>query len=131
MTGRVLHYDMTKSEGFISGDDGGRYAFTNRDWKEADAPVKGAHVDFVVEAGKATGVFFKAGPSGLLASDNSWYKSSDDKALAGVCAGVAHKHNVSVLALRVITVVTSIFFIVPLILYIVLWIILEDKSTRV
>ncbi len=131
MKGSVLHYDMSKSEGVIITEDSQRYKFINSEWKESSLPQKGMAVEFLIEGSEATEIYLGLGQNTLQSQGNDWYKSSDDKVLAGVCAGIGHKHNVSISALRIVTVITSIFFIVPLILYIVLWVLLDARSTRV
>ena len=33
MKGKILDYNIQESNGIISGDDGQRYSFENKDWK--------------------------------------------------------------------------------------------------
>lgn len=39
-----------KSKGIISGDDGQRYSFENKDWKASELPKVNQIVDFEVQA---------------------------------------------------------------------------------
>lgn len=130
MKGKVLHYDMTKSEGLISGEDGQRYRFISSEWKEPSVPLKGMDLEFLVDGSDAEEIYLSAYRSGFSVIDKDWYKSIDDKVLAGVCSGLAHKFDVSPLALRLVTVLLSLFLLFPILLYIVLWLILPFRATR-
>ena len=57
MKGRVLDYEVQSNSGVISGDDGGRYAFSGSDWKAVVAPRKGMAVDYDVKGTNAIGVY--------------------------------------------------------------------------
>ncbi|MDI2113532.1 hypothetical protein [Commensalibacter nepenthis] len=48
MRGIILQFSIQENKGYISGDDGKRYVFIGKDWKEAFAPEKGKKVDFEV-----------------------------------------------------------------------------------
>ena len=62
---------------------------------------------------------------------NKFYRSSDEKAIAGVCAGLAHSFNLNLGGLRRITAIVTLFFSgLPLIVYIALWCILKERPTR-
>jgi len=62
---------------------------------------------------------------------DSLYKSSDEKVLAGVCAGLAHKLDLNVTGLRWATVIITLFFTgIPIIAYVILWAILKERPTR-
>ncbi len=121
---------MIKSEGLISGEDNQRYQFISSEWKEATAPQKGMSIEFIADQDSATAIYLCSDNALTGSHDDSWYKSSDSKFFAGVCSGLAHKFNVSILGLRIVTVLVSIFFLVPAILYIVLWILLPSKPTK-
>ncbi|MDN5865171.1 MAG: PspC domain-containing protein [Gammaproteobacteria bacterium] len=58
------------------------------------------------------------------------YRSSDDKVIAGVCGGLAHKLGLSSGGLRIVAVI-GIFFagLVPL-AYIACWILLPQQPTK-
>lgn len=59
------------------------------------------------------------------------YRSSDDKVLAGVCAGIARALDLNATGLRWATVIVTLFFSgLPLIVYIVLWIVLKQHPTK-
>ena len=58
------------------------------------------------------------------------YRSSDEKVIAGVCAGLAHTLDLNMTGLRwVVALVTLFLSGVPAIVYIVLWAILKPRST--
>lgn len=130
MNGHVLNYDMKESVGLITGEDGQRYEFSAAEWKESDAPHKGMLVEFVPEQGAATGVYLSVNQVAEQKTGDEWYKSNDQKVFAGVCSGLAHKFEVSVSALRVVTVLSSLIMGAPLFIYIGMWIFLPAKSTR-
>lgn len=58
-----------------------------------------------------------------------WCKSSNDKIIAGVCSGIAHKLNISKQGLRFVTAISSLFIGLPIIIYLILWIVLKAKKT--
>ena len=58
------------------------------------------------------------------------YRSSDEKEIAGLCAGLAHKLDLNMTGLRwVVALVTLFLSGVPAIVYIVLWAILKARPT--
>lgn len=58
------------------------------------------------------------------------YRSSDEKMIAGVCAGLAHRFDLNTNGLRCVTVLLTLFFSgVPAIAYAVLWTVLKQRST--
>ncbi len=127
MKGILLGFNISTSEGVISGDDAERYSFSGTEWKETEPPMKGKRVDFIVDGSIAKEVY---SISEHKPSEDSWYKSSDDKLISGVCSGLAHKFNVSVLGMRIAMVILSLFLFVPVVLYIVLWLLLPAKPTK-
>ena len=46
MKGKILDYNIQESKGIISGDDGQRYSFENKDWKASELPKVNQIVDF-------------------------------------------------------------------------------------
>ena len=59
-----------------------------------------------------------------------FYRSSDEKVVAGVCAGLAHRLDLNMAGLRwVVALVTLFLSGVPAIVYIVLWAILKARPT--
>ena len=59
------------------------------------------------------------------------YRSSDNKVIAGVCAGIAHKLDFNVTGLRWATAIVTLFFTgIPAVIYLVLWIILKERPTK-
>ena len=60
------------------------------------------------------------------------YRSSDEKVIAGVCAGVAHKLDLNVTGLRWVVALTTLFLSgVPALVYLVLWVVLKERSITV
>ena len=58
------------------------------------------------------------------------YRSSDEKVIAGVCAGLAHTLDLNKTGLRwVVALVTLFLSGIPAIVYIVLWAILKARPT--
>ncbi len=61
---------------------------------------------------------------------NKLYRSSDERVLAGVCAGIANRFDLNVTGLRWVVALTTFFFTgIPLLVYIVLAIILKSRPT--
>ena len=59
-----------------------------------------------------------------------FYRSSDEKMVAGVCAGLAHRLDLNMTGLRwVVALVTLFLSGVLAIVYIVLWAILKARPT--
>ena len=59
------------------------------------------------------------------------YRSSDEKVIAGVCAGLAHRFDLNATGLRWIVVLVTLFLSgVPLIVYAVLWAVLKSRPTK-
>ncbi|MFW6598767.1 PspC domain-containing protein [Propionibacteriaceae bacterium Y2011] len=56
-------------------------------------------------------------------------RSSDDKVIAGVCAGVAQYFGLDTNLVRILTVVLSVFTGVPIVAYIVGAFLLPQRST--
>ncbi len=59
---------------------------------------------------------------GMLATE--WYRSRNDRMLAGVCAGLGKHFGVSVTALRLALVILTIFVGWGIIVYAVLWVVM-------
>ena len=58
------------------------------------------------------------------------YRSSDEKVLAGVCSGIAHKFDLNVTGVRwTLSLVTLFLTGFPAIAYIVLWAVLKERPT--
>ena len=63
---------------------------------------------------------------------NNLYRSSDEKVIAGVCAGLAHKFNLNKTGLRWVVALVTLFTsvtTVPFIAYVILWAILKERPT--
>ena len=127
---------MQTSTGLITGDDGKRYSFLSSEWKESAPPNRGTAVDFEIQDGKAEAIYIVAAPpvqppqlirTARPKEYEGWYKSSDDKVLSGVCGGLAHRWNMNTNVLRALVLILGIFFIVPVIVYIILELGLKKK----
>ena len=57
MKGRILDYNINKSSGIISGEDGGRYMFSNEEWKGDKSPAVNQMVDFAIDGDKAVAIY--------------------------------------------------------------------------
>lgn len=58
MQGKILEYDIQKSSGLISGNDGKRYSFHNAEWKSKNIyPAQNMSVDFTQNDDNATQIY--------------------------------------------------------------------------
>ena len=57
MKGKILDYNIQESKGIISGDNGQRYSFENKDWKASELPKVNQIVDFEVDENQAKSVY--------------------------------------------------------------------------
>lgn len=58
------------------------------------------------------------------------YRSSDEKVIAGVCAGIAHKLDFNINGLRWVVALIRVFLSgIPIIVYIVLWMVLKSRPS--
>ena len=57
MKGKILDYNIQESKGIISGDDGQRYSFENKDWKGSELPKIDQLVDFETEENQAKSIY--------------------------------------------------------------------------
>lgn len=138
MKGKILDFSITDSQGVISGDDGNRYTFIGKEWKSSTPPQAGIRVDYDSDGRTALAVYLdQAVAASNRRSSNvddspydGFYRSSDDKMLAGVCAGLAHKWNVSRAGLRFATLLVTLFTGIPLLIYIVCWIVFPARPTK-
>ena len=63
--------------------------------------------------------------------NDSLYRSSDDRIIAGVCGGIAHRFDLNATGLRWATALVTLFLSgFPAIVYLVLWIVLKDHATK-
>lgn len=61
---------------------------------------------------------------------DGFYRSDDDKVIAGVCGGLAHRFDLNATGLRWLVAIVSLFFSgIPVIVYLVLWCILKSRPT--
>ena len=61
----------------------------------------------------------------------SLYRSSDNKVIAGVCAGLAHKFDLNVTGLRWAVALVTLFLTgVPVIVYAILWTVFKTRPTN-
>lgn len=62
---------------------------------------------------------------------SSLYRSNDEKMIAGVCAGIAHRLDLNVTGLRGVVALTTLFLSgIPALVYVVLWAVLKERSTK-
>jgi len=138
--GTILDFTVQTNAGIISGDDGKRYSFQGSEWREAGKyPTKGMRVDFSPQAGSALAIYEASGlqnsgfptPFGQrpLPYQGS-YRSSDEGIFGGVCAGIAHKLNMSRVGLRVAFVILGFLWFIGLVAYVVCWIVFKPLPTR-
>ena len=57
MKGKILDYNIQESKGIISGDDGQRYSFENKDWKASELPKVNQVVDFEIDELNAKNIY--------------------------------------------------------------------------
>jgi phage shock protein PspC (stress-responsive transcriptional regulator) len=58
------------------------------------------------------------------------YKSSDEKVVAGVCAGLARRFDLNVTGLRWVVALVTLFSGLPLLAYAILWTVLKERPTK-
>ena len=59
------------------------------------------------------------------------YRSSDEKVIAGVCAGLAHRLDLNMTGLRWVVALVSLFLSgIPAIVYIALWAVLKSRPSE-
>src|ERR1700692_1470171 len=126
MRGIILNFLVRDSVGLISGDDGARYDFSSTEWMSDGFPVVGTTVDFINEGNAAKKILtlrangrdktLPANGTRGTSPDDGLYKSSDNKMLLGVCAGLAHKYDLNLTGLRIIVFVLCWFWI-PIFIY--------------
>lgn len=131
VTGRVLEFNVAASSGLISGNDGMRYAFSAQEWRSHGVlPQPGVQVDFETDGKSAFGIFAITGARGVPVvaggTPEGFYRSSDDKLLGGVCAGLAHKWGSNTVLIRII----ALFVPIGIPIYIVMWISVPERATR-
>lgn len=135
--GKVLDFNLAQAQGLISGDDGIRYTFSGAEWRsQGTMPTLGVRVEFVSLGITASAIYAiaSAGPTPTSSSNQrkqiyeGYYRSSDDKFAAGICAGLAHKWGQSN------TVVRLVFFLFfPFALwfvYLILWLAWKETPTK-
>ncbi|MBO7721314.1 MAG: PspC domain-containing protein [Kiritimatiellae bacterium] len=58
------------------------------------------------------------------------YRSSDEKQIAGVCAGTAHMFDLNVAGLRCTVALVAVFLTgAPALVYCMLWAVLKERPT--
>ncbi|MGX0905396.1 hypothetical protein ACSSV8_003996 [Roseovarius sp. MBR-79] len=87
MKGSILEFNVQRSEGVISGDDGKRYAFAAAEWQTEGTPRVGQKVDFVQADGVSARAVYAAVGSTSGAGDMSG--SMKKAIIAIVCAVLA------------------------------------------
>jgi len=135
--GKVLDFNVAQSYGLISGDDGIRYNFSGAEWKtQGTMPVYGVRVEFVSHGATASAIYAVAAASPAPMSGSGrhnptydgYYRSSDDRFAAGICAGLAHKWGHSNGIVRVIFLLFlpfGLWFVYP-----ILWLAWKEAPTQ-
>ena len=60
----------------------------------------------------------------------NFYRSSDEKVIAGVCAGIARRLDLNVTGLRWVVALAALFLTgLPALVYLVLWAVLKERPT--
>ena len=60
-----------------------------------------------------------------------FYRSSDEKVIAGVCAGLARHLDLNLMGLRwAVALVTAFLSGIPVILYMVMWAVFKERPTQ-
>ncbi|MFZ1536795.1 MAG: PspC domain-containing protein [Chromatiaceae bacterium] len=136
MKGKLLDFSLRENQGVIAGDDGSRFTFTGKEWKSSKAPQAGMKVDFETVGRTAQAVYIEPlPPSGWgehLVTDAPYlgfYRSSDDKMIEGVCAGLAHKWRVNRGGLRFSAFLSTLFVGILIIVYAGCWMVLPERPT--
>src|SRR5574344_958327 len=66
MKGKILDYNIQESKGVISGDDGQRYSFENKDWKSSELPKVDQIIDFTTNGTSANEIYVVKGKSSQI-----------------------------------------------------------------
>ena len=61
-------------------------------------------------------------------STKKLYRNTNKKVFGGVCSGLANYFGISVILVRILWLILSIFFCIGIIIYIILWIAIPDKK---
>ena len=105
---------------------------------EQAAMIKSLQAEIASLKGEnAADVVSRTGPGvGMLPSNSSgtvmrkWCRSSDEKIIAGVCAGLAHRFEINPWAIRIACVVVTIFCLIPPVIYLILMFMLKPHPTK-
>ena len=65
--------------------------------------------------------------------ENNLFRSSDDKVIAGVCGGIAHRFDLNATGIRWAMAIATLILGwtgLPVIAYLVLWIVLKERPTK-
>ena len=84
MKGTVLDFNATSGSGVISCEHGGRYQFSQEQWKSAQAPVAGAPVDFVADGEQAKDIYGVAAQTPPPASQPMQTTTATSSLVAGI-----------------------------------------------
>jgi len=69
MKGKILDYSVQNSSGIISGNDGNRYNFINKEWKSDKSPMANQLVDFDINENNAIAIYLDATASSFNADE--------------------------------------------------------------
>lgn len=135
--GKVLDFNLAQAQGLISGDDGIRYSFSGAEWRtQGTMPAHGVRVEFVSLGTDASAIYAVAAAASAPTSGSGrrnpiydgYYRSSDDRELAGICGGLAHKWGKSHTLVRLIFFLFfpfGLWFVYP-----ILWLAWKDVPTK-
>ena len=84
MKGKILDYNIQESKGVISGDDGQRYSFENKDWKASELPKVNQIVDFEIDEEYAKKIYILQSESALQHKEGISI-SFENKIGIGIC----------------------------------------------
>ena len=84
MKGKILDYNIQESKGIISGDDGQRYSFENKDWKASELPKVNQIVDFEIDEEYAKKIYILQSESALQHKEHISL-SFENKIGIGIC----------------------------------------------
>lgn len=94
MKGKILDYNIQKSSGIISGDDGNRYEFSNLDWKSDKFPQTNQKVDFIIDGVYAKEIYFETSSVNVNADEikNKFNEIKNSKEVNNIMKnGIQHK----------------------------------------
>jgi phage shock protein PspC (stress-responsive transcriptional regulator) len=113
----------------------GKLSYQDLGWKEGMTEWKSLKEILLTPKSKPRGTknslsVEKANETVRLSDYQGFYRSSDEKTYGGVCGGLAHKWGMSHSALQMIFIISGLFFVLPIVIYICCWIALKPLPTK-